>query len=816
SVGARAEEAQTLLGREGISQPIAELIEPIQERDGVLLEMTSLPPPPGKQSFHLRVESLQRVAGDISEITREVRALLERGDQVRVYCTTKAERERFEQILDDQKLAGVICSTAPLSRGFSLPDLRCSILTNREMFHRYRERREPRRLPAGRPVDAFWDLKPGDWVVHLTKGIGRFLQIIRMKKRGKWQEFLVIEYRDGAKLYVPAARIDLVQKYIGAKGLRPKLSPLGGRAWEKRKAEVTAAVEDFASELLEVQAIRGAQEGIRYPEDDEWQREFESSFPFPDTPDQAQTIIAIKEDMTRLRPMDRLICGDVGYGKTELAIRAAFKAATAGYQVAVLVPTTVLAEQHFHTFTERMADYPIHVEVLSRFRKRSQQKAILERMARGEVEILIGTHRILSKDVIFRNLGMVIIDEEQRFGVRHKEILKQLRRTVDVLTLTATPIPRTLHMALLGIRDISSLSTPPRDRLSIQTRVTRFDEHLIREAILLEKARGGQVFFVHNRVQSIDRMAARLRRLIPEATFDIVHGQMNESLLEKRMVRFVAGEIDVLVTTTIIESGLDLPNVNTMIINMADRFGLADLHQLRGRVGRYRNRAFAYMLLPERGTILPPAEKRLRAIEEFSELGAGFQIAMRDLEIRGAGNILGPQQSGHIASVGYDLYCRLLRQAVARRREQPVIEPPEVDILLDLDAFIPEEYIPHAGVRFQVYRKFASAASRSDLDEIRDELRDRFGEPPEAVVGLFVLVRLRLGAGARSITGLIRQDEGLEIRHRDPAGLDSLNTVLPFRLARLDERTSLIPYSELGLGTSEAVRALVLAFEQDR
>ncbi len=546
------------------------------------------------------------------------------------------------------------------------------------------------------------------------------------------------------RLYVPASKIDLVQKYVGGSRTDPELSKLGGTGWERKKEKVQSAVLDLAAEMVELQAVREAQPGLAYPPDSEWQSEFEAAFPYQETPDQLTSLGEIKRDMQRGRPMDRLICGDVGYGKTELAIRAAFKAIDNGRQVAVLVPTTVLAEQHYRTFSQRLAEYPFVVECLSRFRSHGEQHRIISRLAQGGIDVIIGTHRLVSADVKFKDLGLVIIDEEQRFGVEHKERLKRLRRTVDVLTMTATPIPRTLHLSLLGIRDISNLETPPADRLAVETRITRFDPQLIRHAITRELNREGQIYFVHNRVHNINQMADRVRQIVPEAKVVVAHGQMAEGELERAMLQFVRREADVLVATTIIESGLDIPNANTIFINEADNYGLADLHQLRGRVGRWKHRAYAYLLLSADRTVSPTAARRLKAIEEFTELGAGFKIALRDLEIRGAGNILGTQQSGHIAAVGYELYCQLLENAVRSMKNQPVKTPLETTIDLPLPALLPRDYVPGQRLRIEVYRRLARVRRLERLEDFRNELRDRYGSLPEQAEWLLRLAELRL------------------------------------------------------------------------
>ncbi|HEV3028678.1 MAG TPA: transcription-repair coupling factor, partial [Planctomycetota bacterium] len=581
---------------------------------------------------------------------------------------------------------------------------------------RYRLRRSVRRADT-RPIDTLLEIERGDIVVHVTHGIGRFVGIERRNR----QEFMVLEYAGSARLYVPVTNLDLVQRYVGGSENPPPLSTLGGDAWNAAKLRAQAAVEKLAQEMIQIQAMRAMELGTAFPEDGEWQREFEAAFPYEETDDQLHVAGEIAADMHSTKPMDRLVCGDVGYGKTELAMRAAFRSAVANRQVAVLVPTTVLAQQHDQSFRERMADYPIRIESISRFKTRKEQKKILTELAEGAIDVIIGTHRLVQPDVRFKELGLVVIDEEQRFGVEHKEFLKRIRATVDVLTLTATPIPRTLHMALLGIRDISSLLTPPQDRLAIRTEILPYDERRIREAIVLELSRGGQVYFVHNRVYNIDAIARRLRLLVPEARISIGHGQMDEGELEKTMLQFLAKQIDVLVCTTIIESGLDIPNVNTMIINQADIFGLADLHQLRGRVGRYKRQAYCHLLLPPDRPLIPQAQKRLKAIEEFSELGAGFKIAMRDLEIRGVGNLLGREQHGHIAAIGYDLYCRLLEKAVKKTRRQPVAEPLETHVDLGLDTWIPEDYIPDLRTRVEVYRRLTGCRSEEALDEAERE-----------------------------------------------------------------------------------------------
>jgi len=606
-------------------------------------------------------------------------------------------------------------------------------------------------------VDTLEDLKPGDYVVHINYGIGKFLGINTIEtERGK-AEYLALEYADGVKIQVSVNNITLIQKYIGTSPKKPRLSKVGSKKWRNQKKKVAESVRDMAGELLELQAKRFAKGGIIYGEDSQWQKEFEESFPYQETPDQLTVNNEIKKDMQRDVPMDRLLCGDVGYGKTELAMRAAFKAVENGKQAAVLVPTTVLSVQHGRTFTERFADFPVNIEVLNRFKSPKQAKEITKSTREGKIDILIGTHRILSDDVGFKRLGLLIIDEEQRFGVRHKEKLKKLRYNVDVLTMTATPIPRTLNMSLMGIRDISSLTTAPLDRRSIVTIVTRNNPETIKKGVYTELNRQGQVFFLHNRVKTINKKTAEITGILDEgsARIAIAHGQMPKKKLENTMIDFVLGNVDVLVCTSIIESGLDIPNANTIIIDNPDRFGLAQLHQLRGRVGRYKHRAYAYLLLPQSRPITPIAAKRLKAIEEYSHLGAGFRIALRDLEIRGAGNILGSQQSGYIQAVGYQLYCQLLERAVNKLKGKQVKEPPMVNIDLGFNGFIPRNYIPSDRYRMEAYRKIAAATNYCDLDELRRELEDIYGQIPEDTTVLIQLAALRISAGEFGITAII-------------------------------------------------------------
>ena len=569
------------------------------------------------------------------------------------------------------------------------------------------------------------------------------------------EEFLVLEFADKAKVFVPCSQIDLVQKYIGMGGRRPKLSTIGGKGWNKTKQQVIDSVGELAESLLRVQAMREQSSGVQYPKDTDWQREFEASFAYDETEDQITVAAEIRDDLMLRRPMDRLLCGDVGYGKTELAMRAAFKVVEYGRQVAVLVPTTILAEQHYSTFSERMAEYPFVIACLSRFRSAGEQRRIIEQIKKGRVDIVIGTHRLLSKDVNFANLGLVVIDEEQRFGVEHKERLKAMKGTVEVLTLTATPIPRTLHMSLMGVRDISSLQTPPVDRRAISTQIGPYRPEVIRNAILREMNRDGQVFFVHNFVQSIAAVTDDLRKIVPEARIIYGHGQMKDDELESVMHQFFQREADVLVATTIIESGLDLPTVNTIFINRAERFGLADLHQLRGRVGRSSHRAYCYLLVPDDRPVTVKAVKRLKTIEEFSELGAGFRIATRDLEIRGAGNLLGREQSGHIAAVGYELYCRLLNQTVRRLKNEPDDEQAPVQVDLGLVAHLPRRYVASDRSRIDIYRRVATCASVADIAQLESDLADAFGPLPEEVHHLIELTEIRVLArqfGVRTIS----------------------------------------------------------------
>ncbi|MCX7701024.1 MAG: transcription-repair coupling factor [Gemmataceae bacterium] len=780
--------------------------------------MTAMPTASVEETWHLHVESVERFSGNVARVRDELDSIAQT-EQVLIACQNDAEAKRVGEVLAAGRLATtdrLRLVTGHVRAGFRLVDLGLIVLGSHELFHRedWAKRTStadgdrgrlvaPARRVESRAIDSFLDLSPGDYVVHVSHGIARYhgMHLLDDSQPGSGaasgrrttahprEEHLLLEFRDGVFVYVPASKIDLVQKYVGSGRAEPELSKFGGTAWSHRKAKVEAAVMDLAAEMLELQAIRAAQPGFAFGPDTEWQREFEATFPFRETPDQLTAMAEIKQDLERARPMDRLLCGDVGYGKTELALRAAFKAMVNGKQGAVLVPTTVLAEQHFRTFSKRLAEYPFVVECLSRFRSPSEQKRVLAALAEGSVDVIVGTHRLLSKDVRFKDLGLVIIDEEQRFGVEHKERLKQVRATVHVLTLSATPIPRTLHLALLGLRDISNLETPPPDRLPIETRITRFDKAMIRQAILRELNREGQVYFVHNRVQNIHEIAATVQDIVPEARIVVAHGQMPGHELEQAMLKFVRREADVLVCTTIIESGLDIPNANTIFINQADTYGLADLHQLRGRVGRERNRAYAYLLVDQNKLVTPQAAARLKAIEEFTALGAGFRIAMRDLEIRGAGNILGTQQSGHIAAVGYELYCQLLENAVRKLRHQPLKTHLEVNIDLPWPAYLPREYVPGQKNRLEVYRRLARIRSRKRLTDFRQELRDRFGPIPAAAEWMLKVAELRLCAARWQIESIHRADNDLVFAYRSERLARQLAERSHQRLKVIDQRT---------------------------
>ncbi len=702
-------------------------------------------------SCHLRMESLERLSNVGTKALSELADILVPDETVILACHNEGEQQRLQELIvsDEPRLENrVQLCLGHVMRGFRMVEQKLLVISDHELFQRtdLRRGKRLRKRTDSRAIDSFLELNENDLVVHLSHGIGRYKGMKLLEKEDQAEEHLVVEFRDGLLIYVPVSLIHLVQKYIGAAGTAPRLSRLGGTGWSKKKEKVADAVKDMASEMLRLQAAREAQPGISYPSDSHWQQEFEATFSYTETPDQLDAIIDIKQDMQKSRPMDRLICGDVGYGKTEVAIRAAFKAIEAGRQVGVLVPTTVLAEQHFRTFTERMAEFPFQIEVLSRFRTKGEQRDILNRLEQGQVDLVIGTHRLVQKDVLFKDLGLLIIDEEQRFGVDAKDMLKRMRLEVDVLTLSATPIPRTLHLSLLGIRDISNLLTPPQDRLAIETRIVRFDPELIRHAIVREMNRGGQVYFVHNRVYNIQPIADRIQTIVPEASIGIGHGQMKPDELERAMVDFVSGKTDILVCTTIIESGLDIPNANTIFIHDAGNYGLADMHQLRGRVGRYRHRAYCYLLLEEGKPITTTAAKRLKAIEEYSELGAGFKIAMRDLEIRGAGNILGTEQSGHISVVGYELYCQLLENAVRRMKRMPLREHKHVNIDLPITAYLPGSYVPPGRQKIEVYRRISSILTLQQLDELHNELRDRFGPVPDVTERLLELKRLQVYA----------------------------------------------------------------------
>jgi transcription-repair coupling factor (superfamily II helicase) len=711
--------------------------------------------------------------------------------RVVVYFQTEGEIERFRELISADALQDVDLVLGTLARGFCFPNANLVILSAAELFGRFAPHARRRLYHAERhraQID-FSELNEDDLVVHLEHGVARFAGLTRIptsttaSPARTEQEVLALEFADEAKLYVPLEQAYLVSRYVGVGKRSPKLSSLADAKWARAKKNAVSSIFDYAGKMLAVQAERETVPGHAFGPDTKWQREFEHSFPFRETPDQMKAIIDAKIDMEQPRPMDRLICGDVGFGKTEVAIRAAFKAVMDGRQVAVLAPTTVLAQQHFEVFRQRMLDYPVRIEMLSRFRTQSEQRKILELVRQGGIDIVIGTHRLISGDLIFKDLGLVVIDEEQRFGVLHKEKFKELFKLVDVLTLSATPIPRTLYLSLVGAKDMSTIETPPLNRLPVETIVCGYDERIIRDAINRELERQGQIYFLHNRVQTIERVREKIVDLVPQARVEIGHGQMNADELEEVMARFVAGKIDVLVCTTIIESGLDIPNANTIVIDRADRFGLADLYQLRGRVGRAEHKAYAYLLLPREMMTIGAARKRINAIKQYSSLGAGFRIAMRDLEIRGAGSILGTAQSGHIMAIGFDLYCQLLKQAVAQlkgRRFQPRLD---VDLRIDfvatneaefaqlgpeqrIPAFVPANYVSDTVLRIKAYREIAEISSREQFDRVQREWRDRFGKFPAAVDNLFLLAEIRLAAAKAGITRVEVRERKLMLTQR--------------------------------------------------
>ncbi|MBO4991639.1 MAG: transcription-repair coupling factor, partial [Firmicutes bacterium] len=684
-------------------------------------------------------------SGRMDLLETELRRNVKQGYRITIACSTLERCNNMEEFLDRSGLAGKVeVRLGVISSGMDYPGAKRMILSDSDIFVHTKQKRKKPKSRNARPIKAFTDIRQGDYVVHESHGIGRFLGVEELTVQGIRKDYLKIKYAGEDLLYVPVEQMDIVQKYVGADGAVPKINKLSGGEWKKTKEKAQAAIEHMAKELLELTAQRKLQKGYAFSPDSEWQKEFEEMFPYEETADQLRCAAEIKKDMEKDVAMDRLLCGDVGYGKTEVAARAIFKCILDGKQAAVLVPTTILANQHYHTLKARMEHFPCKVEMLCRFRTEAQQDEIVSKLRRGEIDVIVGTHRMLSKDVKFKDLGLLVIDEEQRFGVQHKEAIKMLRQNVDVLTLSATPIPRTLHMSLIGIKDMSLIEEPPEERYPVQTYVMEQDDDILREAIRREMDRGGQVFVVYNRVKGIHAIASKIQKLVPEARIAIGHGQMNERSLEDVMLSFVEGEYDVLLATTIIESGIDIPNANTMIVIDADRYGLSQLYQLRGRVGRSNRMAYAYLMYERQKTLSEVAEKRLRAIREFTEFGAGFHIAMRDLEIRGAGNLLGTAQSGHMMMIGYELYCKLVEDAV-RQLSGTVETMPQIEtsIELDLPAFLPSYYISDEILKLQMYKKIAGIGDKDDRDEIFDEMVDRYGDPPREATNLMDIAWLK-------------------------------------------------------------------------
>ena len=760
-----------------------------------------------EQVRHVATQPAMEFAGRVPDWVADLRAARQAGETVIFVAHSQGRAERVIEILADYQVpaapidrgedahaGAVLVAVGHLSKGFRLPDAGLQLWAETDVFEEERRTHERRRSAAKTFLSDFRDLKVGDLVVHVDNGIGVFVGLKKISVGLETQEFMELRYAGEDKLFVPVERLDLVQKYTGAS--RPALDRLGGTTWEKAKTRVKKAMRDMAEELLKLYASRKAVPGHAFSADSHWQQEFEDAFEWELTVDQRNAIDDIKRDMESPTPMDRLLCGDVGYGKTEVAMRAAFKAVMDGKQVAFLAPTTVLAFQHEKTLKQRFAAFPVRIDVISRFRSKAEQKATLEDLEAGKVEILVGTHRLLSKDVKFRDLGLLVVDEEQRFGVAHKEKIKQLKKRVDVLTMTATPIPRTLNMSLAGIRDMSIIETPPKDRLSIQTNVVKFDQEVMRRAIGNEMERGGQVYFVHNRVESIYSMADLLHRLVPEAKIGVGHGQMGEDDLEKVMVNFMAHKYDVLLATTIIENGLDIGNANTIIINRADRYGLSQLYQLRGRVGRSDRRAYAYLLIPPEDNLSPVAKKRLAAIREFSDLGSGFRVAALDLEIRGAGNLLGGEQSGQIEAVGFDMYMKLLEQTIKELKGEELEDDVRANVNLRVDLRIDDSYIPDMNQRLTVYRRMAGVRSEAELQRVVEEVRDRYGAPPASVENLAEYAFIRVLADRIGLDSIDREAHMVVLKFRPEARLDP---AWLFKIVQQRKDLQLVPPATLRL-----------------
>lgn len=776
----RLEGGYILPGQAEVLMDIPQVLQKLEHKSTLLCSVLrqDLKEWGSKQELHWESKLVQSYNNHFELLVKNVSGWKKKGYRIIILCTSATRAKRIAAELEDYEIPGfysdnldrelkpseVMVAAGRLNKGFEFPEQKLIVVSEGDIFQlgERTKRKRPRPKHTGETINSFSDISVGDYVVHENHGIGIYRGIEKIEVDKIVKDYITIEYKDNSKLYILASQLDLIQKFSSKDGAKPKIDKLGGTAWQNTKSRVKGHVEGIAKELVELYAIRQERQGYAYSKDTIWQKEFEEAFPYEETEDQLRAIEETKKDMESNRIMDRLICGDVGYGKTEIAIRAAFKAVQDGKQVAYLVPTTILAQQHYATFMERMQNYPITIKMLSRFCTTAEQKKILEGLRNGTIDIVIGTHRLLSKDLSYKNLGLLIIDEEQRFGVSHKEKIKQMKKDVDVLTLTATPIPRTLHMSLIGIRSMSLLEEPPVDRQAIQTYVLEYNPELVREAINRELARGGQVYYVYNRVQSIDQITVELQELLPDARIAYAHGQMKERELETVMYQFINGDIDVLVSTTIIETGLDISNVNTMIIHDAENFGLAQLYQLRGRVGRSNRRASAFLMYRKDKMLKETAEKRLQAIREFTDLGSGYRIALRDLEIRGAGNLLGEAQSGHIETVGYDLYCKMLNDAIREQKGEIVEETFETSIELPMDAYIPATYVKNEFTKLELYKRIASIDNREALEDMQDELIDRFGTMPVAVENLLEIALLKAKAHEAYISEV--SERGSEIR----------------------------------------------------